>query len=102
MKLENKAAVLRGLQTIPGVGRSIASDLWNLGVRSVADLRSRDPEKLFDRLCSVHNQRIDRCMLYVFRCAVYFASERCPDPEKLKWWNWKDAKLKPIRSGKRS
>jgi hypothetical protein len=24
------------------------------------------------------------------RCAVYFAKTKNPDPEKLKWWNWKD------------
>ncbi|MGA3073400.1 MAG: helix-hairpin-helix domain-containing protein, partial [Bryobacteraceae bacterium] len=30
------------------------------------------------------------CVLYVFRCAVYFASEAEHDPELLKWWNWKD------------
>jgi len=28
-------------------------------------------------------------LLYVFRCAVYFAENKNPDPEKLKWWNWK-------------
>jgi hypothetical protein len=29
-------------------------------------------------------------MLYVFRTAVYYASNSKHDPEKLKWWNWKD------------
>jgi hypothetical protein len=29
-------------------------------------------------------------MLYVFRCAVYFATEEFHDPELLKWWTWKD------------
>ncbi|MBP7847311.1 MAG: hypothetical protein KAZ94_04200, partial [Burkholderiales bacterium] len=32
----------------------------------------------------------DRCLLYVFRCAVYFAQTTQPQPELLKWWNWKD------------
>lgn len=35
---------------------------------------------------------MDRCMLYVFRCAVYYASSEQHDPELLKWWNWKDDK----------
>jgi hypothetical protein len=30
----------------------------------------------------------DKCLLYEFRCAVYFA-EGGRDQEKLKWWNWK-------------
>jgi hypothetical protein len=29
-------------------------------------------------------------ILYVFRCAVYCASNENHDPELLKWWNWKD------------
>jgi hypothetical protein len=41
---------------------------------------------------------VDRCVLYVFRCAVYFASEAEHDPELLKWWNWKDAAPLPKRS----
>jgi hypothetical protein len=35
-------------------------------------------------------RHVDRCVLYTFRCAVYFASESKHDPELLKWWNWKD------------
>jgi hypothetical protein len=30
-------------------------------------------------------------VLYVFRCAVYFAETPQPDAERLKWWHWKDA-----------
>ncbi len=29
-------------------------------------------------------------MLYVFRCAVYYSTEREHDPELLLWWSWKD------------
>ena len=32
----------------------------------------------------------DRCLLYVFRGAVYFAGTRRHDPKKLNWWYWKD------------
>jgi hypothetical protein len=32
-------------------------------------------------------------VLYVFRCAVYYASHEVHDPELLKWWNWKDRAL---------
>lgn len=32
----------------------------------------------------------DRCQLYVFRSAVYFAEHEEPEAEKLKWWYWKD------------
>jgi hypothetical protein len=80
------------LRIIPGVGKSIAQDLWNVGIRETSDLKGRDPEELY-RLSNRHAGMIqDRCLLYVFRCAVYFSStlEKKRDSEKLKWWNWKD------------
>ena len=80
------------LQTIPGVGQSTADDLRLIGIRRVRDLRNRDPEMLYAKLCKRLGHPIDRCVLDVFRCAVYFATETRYDPEKLKWWNWKDRK----------
>jgi len=82
--------VLKDLRRIPGVGKSIAVDLWDLGLRSVEDLRGRDPEALYAALEALAGCHVDRCMLYVLRCAVYFAETPDPDPERLKWWNWKD------------
>ena len=79
------------LQSIPGIGPRVAKLLNEVGIRGVSDLRKRNPERLYQRLCQRRKQRIDRCVLYAFRCAVYFASEKTPDPERLKWWNWKDA-----------
>lgn len=82
---------LAELRRIPGIGPSLARDLLSLGVRRVADLKGADPQALYDRLCERDGQHQDRCVLYTFRCAVYFASTAAPDPEKLKWWHWKDA-----------
>jgi hypothetical protein len=78
------------LQQIPGVGPSIAKDLEALGVHHVPDLREANPEKLYEDLCALRGAHIDRCVLYVFRCAVYFASNDEHDAALLKWWNWKD------------
>ncbi len=82
------------LQSIPGVGRKIASDLFLIGINCISDLRNKDPEELYEKFCLVKRQKVDRCLLYVFRCAVYYATEPDHDPEKLKWWNWKDANIK--------
>lgn len=82
--------VLRSLTVIPGIGPSLAADLFSLGIRSVEALAGRDPEALYERLMKQVGGHVDRCVLYTFRCAVYFAEEAKPDPEKLKWWNWKD------------
>jgi len=80
------------LQTIPGVGPSIAGDLRSLGIHAVDDLKGRNPQMLYEALNVLTGTRQDPCVLYTFRCAVYYASHKRHDPEKLKWWNWKDAK----------
>ncbi len=85
-----KSSVLKDLQRIPGVGKEISEDLRNIGIRSVQDLKGRDPESLYQELCEFESTKIDRCMLYVLRCAVYYASNIEHDPRLLKWWNWKD------------
>ena len=82
--------MVRELRTIPGVGPSIAEDLIALKVRSVAGLKGKNPEKMYEQSCRLAGQPIDRCLLYVYRCAVYYASHKKHDPELLKWWNWKD------------
>jgi hypothetical protein len=81
---------LKDLQRIPGVGPSIAEDLYGLGMTCVEDLREQKAEDLYARLCTQAGRPVDRCVLYVFRCAIYFASHHQHEPEKLKWWNWKD------------
>lgn len=90
--------VLKQFRTIPGVGKSIAVDLWDLGFRSLEAIAASDPEEMYVQLCSLRGIRIDPCMLYTFRCAVYFATTELPDPELLKWWNWKDRRLAMERS----
>ena len=80
--------------TIPGIGKSIANDLLRIGIKQVADLKSKNPETLYDMSNAVAGVVQDRCLLYTFRCAIYFAKTKPDrrDPEKLKWWNWKDIK----------
>jgi len=93
MSKGSRQQATRQLQVIPGVGKSIAEDLWLLGIRRVADLKGKDPEKLYIKRCAQVGMQIDRCLLYVFRCAVYYASTQRHEPELLKWWNWKNRPL---------
>lgn len=90
IKLTEKQKVLAEFRQIPGVGKSIAEDLWDLGLRSLKDLNGASAEELYGALCALKNTHIDRCVLYVFRCAVYFVSSDYHEPELLKWWYWKD------------
>lgn len=78
------------LEEIPGVGRRIAAVMEGLGIRQVSDLRGQDPEALYLRECAMKGFQEDRCALYVWRAAVYYAEHETRDPEKLKWWYWKD------------
>ena len=80
------------LQIIPGVGKSVSADLVDLGYQKVSELRGEDPEQMYQKLMSLRGQHIDRCVLYVFRCAVYYASNSAHEPDLLKWWNWSDAR----------
>ena len=90
----------RPLREISGVGPSISADLNALGIRRLADLEEVDPLALYERLCVHQGGYVDRCVLYVFRLAVYYATTERHDPELLKWWNWKDRdELDGRRSG---
>lgn len=84
----------KGFQIIPGVGKSIETDLIDLGYREVSDLIDENPVEMYKRLMTLRGTYIDRCILYVFKCAVYFASEEKHDKDLLKWWNWKDDNIK--------
>ena len=77
------------LQKIPGVGPNIEEHLLNLGYVSLNSLKGEDPEAMYERDCNLKGENLDRCLLYIYRLAVYYAENEEHDPEKLKWWNWK-------------
>ena len=54
-----REAALRDFRRIPGVGKAVSGDLWALGLRSVEELRGRDPEELYERLCELQGMRVD-------------------------------------------
>jgi hypothetical protein len=81
---------IKELRTIPGIGKSLALDLWNIGIRKVDDLKNKNPNTLYRKLNRQTGTAQDPCVLYTFRCAIYFASERIHDADKLKWWYCKN------------
>ncbi len=91
-KKKGAAAPASDLQRIPGVGANMERHLQNIGIRRVADLCGKDPEDLYRLDCLKKGFQDDPCVLYVFRCAVYFAEHEEREAEKLKWWYWKDRK----------
>lgn len=78
------------LRKIPGIGANMERHLQAIGIHCIADLRGKNPEELYRLDCLKKGFQDDRCVLYVFRCAVYFAEQEEHEPEKLKWRYWKD------------
>jgi len=73
---------LAALTAIPNVGPKIARKLLALGVHGPDDLRGRDPDELFARLCALDGRRHDPCLLDTFAAAVEYADGGPPRP----WW----------------
>ena len=61
------------LRQIPGVGKNIEEDLNNIGIWKIRDLIGKYPEELYRLDCLYKGFSEDRCQLYVFRLAVYYA-----------------------------
>ena len=78
------------LQRIPGIGAKMEGYLQRIGYDSVASLKGQNPLAMYEAECQRNGGYQDRCVLYSYRLAVYFAENEVHDPEKLKWWNWKD------------
>ncbi len=78
------------LLTIPGIGKNIKEDLMNIGIYCVEDLKGKNPEELYLKDAKVKGFQDDRCLLYVFRMAVYYVENDQHEEKKLKWWYWKD------------
>jgi len=90
MTAEAYKEAIKRLTQIPGVERAVADDLIQMGITSTNDLKNKDAEKLYNKSNRQCGTVQDRTLLYVFRCAVYYASTEVHDKEKLKWQNWKD------------
>ncbi|NPE30232.1 pathogenicity locus [Methanococcoides sp. SA1] len=95
-----KEETLKELMEIPGFGIKLAEQLWNLEIHSTSQLKGEDPELMYLKLNALKGMHIDRCVLYSFREAVYYASHKNHDPELLKWWNWSDKNMEKRNEAK--
>jgi len=48
---------IRELTEIPGVGKSLATDPWNIGITSVADMKGKSSEVLKEKLRTADPER---------------------------------------------
>ncbi|WP_270997050.1 helix-hairpin-helix domain-containing protein [Listeria seeligeri] len=77
---------------LPGIGKKMVVMLNEIGIEEIADLKGRNPLDLYEATCEKREERMDPCVLYTYRCAVYVAEteQDKQQPELCKWWNWKD------------
>src|SRR5229473_2697075 len=78
----------RTLSDLISVGPAMLRDFEILGVRSVAQLARRNPDRLYESLCRVAPQHQDICCLDVFRAAVAQARDPRLPAEQCQWWYW--------------
>ena len=72
------------LTAIPNVGPAVARKLLTLDIHGLDDLRGRDPDELFERLCVMDGRRHDPCLLDTFTAAVAYADGGPARP----WWEF--------------
>jgi len=86
----------RELKDLTSVGRAILADFELLGIKSVADLRRHSPQRMYERLCKLKRQRLDRCCLDVFVAAVAQAKDPGLPIERRQWWYWSKVRKQQI------
>ena len=87
-------AVARALMELPNVGPATARDLIVLGIKSLRDLRCRDPDVMYAALCAYDGVRLDPCCRDVFAALVDFANGAPARP----WWKYTPERKRAVTS----
>jgi len=82
------ARTTRQLDDLISIGPAMLRDFELLGIRSVAQLARKNPERLYERLGHVAGQHQDICVLDVFCAAVAQARNPRLSAEQCQWWYW--------------
>jgi hypothetical protein len=79
------------LTKIPGIGKNMEQHLIRAGYPNIKFLKGADPNEVYAKDCFAQSVQVDRCALYCYRLACYFANHGEQLPEgKANWWDWKD------------
>ena len=89
-------AMERRLKDLRGIGAKMLGDFEKLGIRSVDELKSRDAQKLYDRICKLSGTRQDPCVLDTYRCAIEQARNPELPREQTNWWYWSRVRKKRL------
>lgn len=80
-------AEARRLEHLISVGPAMLRDFQLLGVRSIAQLARRNPQKLYQRLVALTGPQ-DICCYDVFCAAVAQARNPRLPAAQCQWWYW--------------
>jgi Pathogenicity locus len=78
----------RNLADLISIGPAMLRDFQLLGIRSVAALARRNPQRMYQQMERATGQRQDPCVLDTFCAAVAQARNPRLAPEKGQWWWW--------------
>lgn len=81
---DGDTAAVRELCTLTNVGPAMARDFLLLGIRSVEQIKGRDPDQLYEELCTRTQSRQDPCVLDTFRAVVHNVEYGATK----KWWEF--------------
>jgi hypothetical protein len=85
------------LRGIPNLGPATALDLQRLGFNELGELRGKNPDALYDKLCRIDGVTHDICVRDVFAALVDQASGRPAKP----WWHYSRRRLAAHGTAKR-
>lgn len=81
-------AKTRKLGDLISVGPAMLRDFELLGIRSIAQLAKRDPQRMYDQLGRLARQHQDICVLDTFCAAVAQARDPHLPAAQCQWWYW--------------
>jgi hypothetical protein len=79
---------IRQLGDLISIGPAMLRDFELLGIRSVAQLATKNPQRLYEKLGRVARQHQDICVLDTFCAAVAQAKNPRLPAEKCQWSYW--------------
>jgi predicted RecB family nuclease len=88
----------RQLGDLISVGPAMVRDFQMLGIRSVAELAQRNPQRMYEKLGRILGQRQDPCVLDTFCAAVAQARNPRLPVAQCQWWWW-SRKRKKLTNG---
>src|SRR5208282_3359268 len=91
----------RKLADLISIGPAMLRDFEMLGIRSVAQLAKRDPQRMYEKMERLTGQRQDPCVLDTFCAAVAQAKNpRLPAEKGQRGW-WRRMKKKRSKDKKK-